>query len=90
MTREELLSNNHRQSLIKDFGRSRCIGTPIFCTKVAWRRKRETGHDYTAPARIEAMFPDGRCPTPASSVEQVSGNWRIDDTREAQAIALSV
>ena len=73
MTREKNCSEMGRASL-KTFGRPR------------WTGSERVGTPLLQQQEIDAMFPDGWCPTPAFSIEQASGKLRrIDDTKTSMS-----
>ena len=86
MTRKELLSSNHRQSLIEDFRQARMTGTPICCSRVALREKREGGPRRYYSSKESMLCFLMWCPTPAFITEQASDKLRrIDDTKRSMS-----
>ena len=87
MTREELLSEGHRQSLIEDFRQAKMDKHADFLFQSCLE---EEAKGWATPMlqqqEIDAMFPDGWCPTPAFSIEQASGKLRrIDDAKRGMS-----
>ena len=83
MTREEPISSNHRHNLMRIFGRPDGQARHFSLPELPERACERVGHANAAAAGVDAMVPDGWCPTPAFSIEQTSGKLRrIDDARE--------
>ena len=77
MTRKELLSSNHRLSLIEYIKQTRMDRHADFLfPSYLEEEARGRSTQVLQQQGIDAMFPNGWCPTPAFIIEQASGKLR--------------